>query len=237
MLDVQNVTFLYAPHRGVENVSFSVEMGECLGVIGGNGVGKSTLLGLLAGALIPQEGTIHLLTGERTSRKRRYGSHYGYGYRTNVGYMTEIAPVYEELSISRYLKLRAQLRGERFLRLRRRVNDALDRCALTAIRHEQIGQLSLGIRRRVALAEAFVTLPKVLVLDDPFAGIDAEMRADFVTIIREIIASTHVIISGHDWELLSACCTRFLELKANTPGITSRTVDEASKAFALPTSH
>jgi ABC-2 type transport system ATP-binding protein len=234
VLDVQNVTFLYGPHRGVEDVSFTMQAGECLGIVGGNGVGKSTLLGLLAGALVPQSGTIQFVNGERSMRKKRFFSHQGLGYRLNVGYMSEVAPVYEELTVARYLRLRSYLRGENFLRIRRRLNDALERCGLSKIRGEIIGRLSHGTRRRIALAEALITLPKILVLDDPFAGLDAEMRADFVTIIREIISSTHVIISGHDWELLSVCCSRFLVLKKDTPGIQQLSADEASKTFALP---
>lgn len=234
MLDVQNVTFLYGPNRGVEDVSFTMNVGECLGIVGGNGAGKSTLLGLLAAALVPQSGTIQLTYGERSTRKKRYTTHQGLGYRLNVGYMTEIAPVYEELTVARYLRLRAYLRGENFLRIRRRVSDALERCGLRSISGEIIGTLSHGTRRRVALAEALITMPKILVLDDPFAGLDAEMRADFVTIIREIISTTHVIMSGHDWELLSVCCTRFLVLKQHQPGIAPLTVGEASQAFALP---
>lgn len=227
MLTVDDVTFLYKENRGVASVSFNVEMGECVGVIGENGVGKSTLLGLLAAALVPQSGTIQLTTDEKAGRIRRYHTHVGIGYRRHVGYLTELGPAYEEMSVFRYLRVRACLRGERFLRIRRRVNDAMERCGLTDLRDERIGRLSQGVRRRVALAEAILTMPQVLILDDPFAGIDAKMRADFVKIIKALLPTSHIIISGHDCTLLSTCCTRFFALQKDTPGVLPMTTKEA----------
>ncbi|MDO4527535.1 MAG: ABC transporter ATP-binding protein [bacterium] len=228
MLTVDDVTFLYRENRGVASVSFNVKAGECVGVIGENGVGKSTLLGLLAAALLPQFGTIQLTTDAHKGRVRRYHTHLGIGYRRHVGYLTELGPAYEEMSVFRYLRVRACLRGERFLRIRRRVNEAMERCGLTEMRDERIGRLSQGIRRRVALAEAILTMPQILILDDPFAGIDAKMRADFVKIIKAIQPTSHVIISGHDRALLAACCSRFILLQKDTPGVVEMTPQEAN---------
>lgn len=228
MLTIDNVTFLYRERCGISNVSFKVDVGECVGVIGENGVGKSTLLGLLAAALLPQSGTVELTTDGKAGRLRHYHTHVGIGYRRHVGYLTEIAPTYEEMSVVQYLRVRACLRGERFLRIRRRVNDAMTHCGLTDLRNERIGRLSQGVRRRVALAEAILTMPQVLILDDPFAGIDAKMRADFIKIIKTVLPTSHVLISGHDSALLSACCTRFIVLEKETPGVRLVTAQEAN---------
>jgi ABC-2 type transport system ATP-binding protein len=227
VLTIDDVTFLYEELRGISCVSFSIDVGECVGVIGENGAGKSTLLGLLAAALLPQSGTIQLTTDEKTGRIRRYATHLGIGYRRHVGYLTEIGPAYDEMSVERYLRVRACLRGVSFLRVRRRVNEALDQCGLAPLRDETIGRLSQGVRRRVALAEAILTRPQVLILDDPFAGIDAKMRVDFVKIIKALLPATHIVVSGHDAALLSACCTRFILLEKETPGARLVTQDEA----------
>ncbi|MBR5587536.1 MAG: ATP-binding cassette domain-containing protein, partial [Kiritimatiellae bacterium] len=154
MLQLDNVTFLYAPNRGVQEVSLNVEAGEVIGVVGGNGVGKSTLLGLIASALVPQSGTITLSLDGMGGRLRRLKSNDGIGYRRHVGYLTESAPAYGELSVERYLGFRARLHGVGMFRLRRRLNDALMRCGLNPVRKEAIAALSLGWQRRVALAEA-----------------------------------------------------------------------------------
>lgn len=209
MLAFHDATFQYAPGRGILGATLKVEPGEVVGIVGGNGAGKSTLLGLAAAALVPQAGEVSLALTDLAGRTRRFRTDAGLAYRRRVGYLTELAPVYDDLSVVRYLRFRAKLRGERFLRIRRRVDEALARCGLTALRRERIGRLSLGLRRRVALAEAILTVPPVLVLDDPFAGIDAGLRAAFAGVIQELAPRSHVLISGHDPQLLAACCTSF----------------------------
>lgn len=210
MLKLENVTFLYAPDRGIQGASLLVEPGEIIGVVGGNGVGKSTLLGLIAAALVPQSGKVTLSLAEMGGRTRRLQSDIGIGYRRYVGYLTETAPVYDELTVKRYLTFRARLHGVGLFRLRRRLNEAMSRCGLTPHRKERISKLSLGLQRRVALAEALLSAPAVLVLDDPFVGIDAAQRASIANIIREVSTRSHIFISGHDPILLKACCTRFV---------------------------
>lgn len=210
MLQLDNVTFLYAPDRGVKEASLRVETGEVIGVVGGNGVGKSTLLGLIAAALVPQSGTITLGVTGMGGRTKRLLSDDGIGYRRYVGYLTEAAPAYGELSVKRYLAFRARLHGVGIFRLRRRLTEALKRCGLTSIQKEPIAKLSLGLQRRVALAEALIAAPVLLVLDDPFAGIDAVQREAMAGIIRDVAVRSHVFISGHDPLLLKACCTRFV---------------------------
>ena len=209
MLDLDDVTFQYAPGRGIRGATLRVMPGEVIGVVGGNGAGKSTLLGLAAAALVPQEGVVTLALTDLGGRTRRYRSDLGIGYRRHVGYLTELAPVYGEMRVKAYLRFRATLHGVGFMRVRGRVREAIRRCGLGGVQKATIGTLSLGMRRRVALAEALVTLPSVLVLDDPFAGIDAVLRAEFAEVIREVSARAHVLISGHDPQMLAACCGRF----------------------------
>ena len=209
MLTLDDATFLYDATGGIRGANLRVSPGEVVGVVGANGAGKSTLLGLASAALVPQSGSVTLALTDLAGRTRKCRSDLGIGYRRHVGYMTELAPVYGEMGVEAYLRFRALLRGERILRVRRRVMEAMDRCGLMSLRRQTVGRLSLGLRRRVALAEALLTMPSVLVLDDPFAGVDATMRAEFATIIREVGARAHVLISGHDPELLEACCTRF----------------------------
>ena len=209
MLDISHATFQYAPGQGIVDATLRLQPGEVVGIVGGNGAGKSTLLGLAAAAMVPQSGTITLALTDLGGHTRRLRSDDGVGYRRRVGYLTELAPVYDDLTVSHYLRYRAKLRGERFLRIRRRVGEAMERCGLMELSREKIGRLSFGYRRRVALAEALLTLPSVLVLDDPFAGIDAMLREAFATIIREVSGRSHVLISGHDPQLLAACCTGF----------------------------
>lgn len=234
MLELNHVSFQYAPHRGIADASLRVSPGEVVGVVGGNGAGKSTLLGLIAGALVPQSGTLTLTVSTLSGRLSRCRSDAGIAYRRRVGYLTELAPVYEEMTVLRYLRFRAKLRGERFLRIRRRVLDAMTLCGLTEVRTARISDLSLGMRRRVALAESILTLPTLLVLDDPFAGIDAALRREFAEIIRDVASRAHVFISGHDPQLLSACCSRFVLIEGGRICADALTCEEAMKRISAP---
>lgn len=227
MLELNHVTFQYAPEHGIVDASLSVSPGEVIGVVGGNGAGKSTLLGLVSAAMVPQSGTVSLSVSNLSGRLTRFRSDYGIAYRRRVGYLTELAPVYEEMSVARYLRFRAKLRGERFLRIRRRVMDAMALCGLTGVRKSCLSELSLGMRRRVALAEAILTLPTLLVLDDPFAGIDAALRKEFAAIIRDVSVRAHVLISGHDPQLLAECCTRFVLVEEGRIRADNLSCDEA----------
>lgn len=227
MLELNKATFQYAPGHGIAEASLRVSPGEVVGVVGGNGAGKSTLLGLVAAALIPQRGTVTLSVADLTGRSQRLRSDYGIAYRRRVGYLTELAPVYDEMTVGQYLRFRAKLRGERFLRIRRRVLDAMSACGLNALKTRCLRDLSLGLRRRVALAEAILTLPPLLILDDPFAGIDAALRAEFAQIIRDVSARSHVLISGHDPQMLEACCSRFVVIDSGRITADSLTCAEA----------
>lgn len=211
MLELNEATFLYAPGRGIAGVNLRVSPGECVGIVGPNGAGKSTLMGLAAAALVPQSGRVRLtLTDNGRARQRRYDSDVGIGYRRHVGYLPEHAPVCPEMTVRNYLRFRAALRGERFLRIRRRVDDAIERCGLTALRRTPLATLSLGVIRRVAVAEALLTHPALLVLDDPFAGADLAFRETLAGLLRDVTQRSCVLIGGHDPELLAACCTRFV---------------------------
>lgn len=233
MLTLADATFLYDAAGGIRGANLRVAPGEVVGVVGANGAGKSTLLGLAAAALVPQAGQVTLALTDLAGRTRKFRSDVGIGYRRHVGYMTELAPVYGEMGVEAYLRFRTILRGERILRVRRHVMEAMERCGLMGLRRRTVGTLSLGLRRRVALAEALLTMPSVLVLDDPFAGIDATLREAFAEVIREVGARAHVLISGHDPLLLEACCTRFALVEKGA--LTETGLDaQAARARLLP---
>lgn len=215
MLKFDNVTFLYGPGRGVQDVSLSIALGESVGLLGGNGAGKSTLLALGASALLPQSGVVSMARVQVNGRTHTYHSHSGIGFRRYIGFMPETVPVYADMTVSRYLRLRAQIKGERYMRLRRRVNEAILRCGLDAWRQDVIGTLSYGLIRRVALAEAILLLPPVLILDDPFSGIDETMRESLIEVIRDVGQRASVLISGHDPILLARCCGKLMKLQEN----------------------
>lgn len=234
MLTAENISFLYSPRRGVEHASFQLDTGEVMGVMGPNGAGKSTLLGMLAGAMHPQRGKLSLRVTHGNKPGRIYSATEHFAYRRHLGYLTEQCPVYPEMTVRRYLSYRATLKGERYLRIRRRVNEAIERCRLEDVAHERLSGLSAGYHKRVCFAEAILLKPRLLVLDDPFAGLDVEMRTDCSDLIRSLAGNSAIIVSGHDPEMLKTCCTRFAVMRKSRLVGSDYSCADALARIAMP---
>ena len=117
------------------------------------------------------------------------------------------------LCVKAYLKFRARLKGEQSRKIRHRVMEALEACALEDLGEARIGSLSHGQRRRVALADALLLRPRFLLVDDLFAGLDASARATVAKALSSVSQFASIIVSGHELEELDRCASRFLVLK------------------------
>ena len=168
MIEVRNLSFAYGRELVLRDVSFVVSPGETVGIVGANGSGKTTLLRILANLAEPLSGTV-MADGQNVfSHPLRY--------RRQVGYLPENVALYDDMTVKDYLKYRAELKGEPSKRVRRRVGEAAELCRVDDLMREPVRRLSAGIRRRVALADALLLRPRVLLLDDFLAGLDRTMR-------------------------------------------------------------
>ncbi len=224
MLEVEQLSFSYGRRRALERVSFDVAPGEIVALVGANGAGKSTLLRILACLLMQDSGSVRLDGVDPLSRPVRY--------RRGIGYLSEHVPLYQEMTVESYLTYRVRLKGERQLRVRRRVGETLEACGLLEQRQTQIRLLSLGTRKRLALADAWVMHPKVLLLDDPLAGLDPSFRRQVGAILTAASSRSAVLLAGHEVRELAQWCTRFVVLREGRIVGLYR-VDEHSRA-ALP---
>lgn len=205
MLEVRNLSFSYQSAEVLKDVSFFASPGEIVSVVGGNGVGKTTLMRILATLIVPDGGSIvsdGLNVFEHPVR-----------YRRQVGYLPENPAPYEDMTVKEYLSYRSLLKGEPSKRVRRRVNEATELCRVDGLLRKTIGLLSSGQKKRVALADALLLRPRVLILDDFLAGLDTEMRELSGRILSEAAAFSSVIVSGHELADLARWTTRFLVLK------------------------
>ena len=134
-------------------------------------------------------------------------------YRRRLGWLDEEAPAVNDLTVKSYLKYRARLKGEQSRKIRHRVQEAISVCALEPFVDVTVACLSRGQRKRVALAEAALLRPRLLLLDDLFAGLDAESRESVVTMIGSFRSFATVIVSGHEMEWFSRLGARVLTLK------------------------
>lgn len=205
MLEVRNLSFAYRRVPVLRDVSFVASPGEVVSIVGGNGVGKTTLMRILATLLVPDSGAV-LSEGSDVFE-------FPLKYRHQLGYLPENPALYEDMSVKEYLTYRALLKGEPFKRVRRRVNEASEMCRVDSLLRQTIQRLSLGQKKRVALADALLLRPRVLLLDDFLSGLDTEMRELSGAILSEAAAFSSVIVTGHELADLAHWTTRFLVLK------------------------
>lgn len=204
MFEVRNIAFSYGTRRVLEDVSFVVSPGETVSVVGSNGAGKSTLLRILATLLVPDSGLV-MLDGQDALI-------HSLSYRRKFGYLSERVPLADDMRVGEYLTYRAALKGELSKRIRRRVEEAVSLCRLGDVQKDRIGGLSQGVRKCVALADALLLRPRVLLLDDFLAGLDRSMRQTAGSILSDVAAFSSVVVTGHEFEDLAQWTTRFLLL-------------------------
>ena len=205
MIEIKNLAFSYKNHPVLRDVSFVVSPGEAVTIIGANGAGKTTLLKVLATLALPDSGTVMIDGQDALTRHLRY--------RRQIGYLPERIALYDDLNVKEYLQYRAELKGEQFRRVRRRVNEAAELCLISDILRHPIGTLSQGLKKRVALADAMLLRPRLLLLDDFLSGLDRDMRDSMGTILSNAAAFSSVIVTGHELEDFAKWTTRFLILK------------------------
>ena len=205
MIEVRNLAFAYRSELVLRDVSFVVSPGETVSIVGGNGTGKTTLLRVLATLAVPVSGTVMVDGQNALENPLRY--------RRQVGYLPENIALYDDMSVKDYLRYRAMLKGEPAKRVRRRVSEAVEMCQIGSVVRAQIRTLSAGMRKRVALADALLLRPRVLLLDDFLAGLDFEMRHAAGEILSNAAAFSSVIVTGHELWDIAAWTSRFLVLR------------------------
>lgn len=212
MFEVRNIAFAYRSTPVLRDVSFVVSPGEAVCLVGGNGAGKTTLLKILATLAVPAAGQVQNDGQDALVQTMRY--------RRQLGYMQERPSLYDDMTVRAYLAYRARLKGEPEKRIRRRIGEAADICQIADALGRSIGRLSYGLRKRVALADAMLLRPRVLLLDDFLAGLDTEMREAAGGVLSSVAAFSSVIVTGHEIEDMAKWATRFLVLRDGVIGAT-----------------
>ena len=216
MFEVRNLAFSYGRSQVLRDVSFVVSPGETVSVVGANGAGKTTLLRILATLAVPDSGTVMSDGQDALARPLKY--------RRQIGYLPERVALYDDMTVKEFLFYRALLKGEPAKRIRRRLSEAAETCRVTEFLRTPIRRLSAGLVKRVALADALLLRPRVLLLDDFLAGLDSGMRAVAGEILAGAAAFSSVIVTGHEVADFARWTTRILVLRG---GVMSAEVDTA----------
>lgn len=197
---IRGLTKRYGAQKALDNVSFSIQNGEVVGLLGPNGAGKSTLMKCVTGAILPDEGEINVddfsVLDQPVETKKR------------IGFLAENNPLYYEMYVREYLKFVSNIRSEN----KKRIEEVIEKVGLSPESHKKIGQLSKGYKQRVGLAQAILSNPDILILDEPTNGLDPNQILEIRDLIREIGKSKTVILSTHIMQEVEALCSRVILL-------------------------
>jgi len=189
LISVRNLTKRFGDVVAVEDVSFDVADGEVMGFLGPNGAGKSTTLRILTGYIPASAGTVRIAGLDVLSDSLQV--------RQQLGYLPENVPLYPEMRVEEYLRFRGRLKGLAPKDAGGGVARVMDQCGLAHMRRRIVGQLSKGYRQRVGLADALVSRPRLLVLDEPTGGLDPHQRKEVLDLIKGLAHEHTVLLSSH----------------------------------------
>jgi ABC-2 type transport system ATP-binding protein len=188
--------------RAVDDVSFTIDRGEVVGFLGPNGAGKTTTMRLITANLEPDSGTIEvdgIPVGERSLDVKR-----------RIGYLPESNPLYTDMLVSEYLDYIGRLRGLAPAERRAGIDYAVEHTALQDVYYRPIEQISKGYRQRVGLAQAILSRPDILILDEPTEGLDPNQRVEIRRLITDLGQERTVILSTHVMQEVQATCNRIV---------------------------
>jgi ABC-2 type transport system ATP-binding protein len=206
MLEVRELTKLYTGIAAVSRVSFTIRPGEILGYLGPNGAGKSTTVKMLTGLLEPTSGHI-FFEGEDVRHDLK-------SFQRRIGYVPEEPHLYPHLSGREYLQLTGRLRGIPRIALERKMDELLRLVGLWDDRHAPLASYSKGMRQKILLLAALLHDPTLLILDEPFSGLDVNASMILRSLLSSLAARGKMILySSHVLEVVERVCNNVLILR------------------------
>ena len=207
MLDARGLTKRFGGTLAVDKVSFRVDRGEIVGYLGPNGSGKSTTVNIVVGLLEPTSGSVTLDGRTLSEDPARY--------HNKIGYVPEEPFLYTHLTATEYLTLIARLRRLPHTVTEEKIPQLLRLLQLHDSRYSTMAAFSKGMRQRVLLAAALLHNPDLLVLDEPFAGLDVNAGLLFRALLNLLAADGRMILfSTHRFDMVEKLCSRVVILSS-----------------------
>jgi ABC-2 type transport system ATP-binding protein len=202
MIEVRDLSKNYGDRPAIHSLNFTVRKGEVVGFLGPNGAGKSTTMKIITGYMAPTSGEVKVagfdVFEDPIEVKRR------------IGYLPETPPVYHDMFVSDYLRFVANLKSVEPSRVKSCVEMALQKTGLGDVRKRLIGNLSKGFKQRVGLAQALVSDPEILILDEPTVGLDPKQVAEIRQLILQLKGQHTIILSTHILPEVQASCEKVI---------------------------
>lgn len=202
MIEVRNLVKKYGNHVAVDHLNFTVEKGKIYGFLGPNGAGKSTTMNMITGYIASTEGDIlidgHNILEEPEEAKKR------------IGYLPEIPPLYEDMTVREYLEFAAELKAVPREKKKSNMEEVMSTIKIEDVKNRLIKNLSKGYKQRVGLAQALLGYPEIIILDEPTVGLDPKQIIEIRDLIKGLGRKHTVILSSHILSEVSAVCDHVL---------------------------
>ena len=205
MIEVTELYKYYGAKRALGPISFSVEQGQIVGLLGLNGAGKTTTLRILAGDLLATSGRVCIAGTECGADQD--------SIRASIGYLPDTPPLYGDMTVREYLLFAARLRNVPAKDARGWVAEVEDLTEIEAVSDERISSLSHGYRQRVGIAQAIVHKPALVLLDEPISGLDPVQIVEMRALVRNLRGKHTVVISSHILPEISETCDSLIVLR------------------------
>src|SRR3981081_220143 len=214
-LEIDAICKQYGDVVALREMTFDVRAGELFGFVGSNGAGKTTTMRIALGVLSSDSGTVRWDGEPVTMETRR-----------RIGYMPEERGLYPKMKVAEQLIYLARLQGRGAATAKRSVEDWTERLGVAARRDDEVQKLSLGNQQRVQLAAALVSDPQILVLDEPFSGLDpGAVDVMSQVLIEKCAQGVPAVFSSHQLDLVERLCDR-VGIVANGQMVACGPIDE-----------
>ncbi len=206
MIEVKHLTKRYAKGSkpALDDVSFTIRNRRIYGLLGPVGAGKSTAMNVIAGVLVPTDGTV-LINGYDIYKQP-------IAAKRQIGYLPEQPPLFGDMTPYEYLVFIAEAKGVKGDAIDAQVKEAVALTGLVSVQDRLIRHLSKGYKQRVGIAQALLGNPDIIILDEPTEGLDARQANETWELIRRLGSSKTVIVSGHILAELTSLCDHIVIL-------------------------
>lgn len=202
MIEVNNLCKNYGERKAIQDINFKISAGDVVGLLGPNGAGKSTTMKIITGFMAPTSGIAKVCGFDVFENP--------FEVKKRIGYLPEAPPVYLDMNVGDYLNFVADLKLVDPVKKKAFIEKALQKTQLSDVKSRLIKNLSKGFRQRVGIAQALVSDPEVLVLDEPTVGLDPKQVAEVRDLIKELKGQHTIILSTHILPEVQATCNRVI---------------------------
>lgn len=202
MLKVKDLSHYYGPYKAIENLTFEVVPGKLVGFLGPNGAGKSTTMKIITGFTMPTNGEVWISDVNLLSHPVEAKRH--------IGYLPENPPLYPDLTVMEYLSFVAELKGVAKTQIGDHVDEMVSLIHLSEVAKRPLHKLSKGYRQRVGLAQAFVSRPSLIILDEPTVGFDPQQTSEFRRLLTRFRGKSTIIWSTHILSDVESTCDEII---------------------------